>query len=89
MTLHTAKGLEFPVVFITGLEEGLLPDSRAAEVPARLEEERRLFYVGMTRAEDELYLTWAATRRERRNSCSRFLQELEQEEAGRGDAGGR
>ena len=89
MTLHRVKGLEFPVVFVTGLEEGLLPDYRAVEVPAKLEEERRLFYVGMTRAEDELYLSWAATRRERRNSRSRFLQELEQEEADRGDAGGR
>ncbi len=89
MTLHTAKGLEFPVVFITGLEEGLLPDSRAAEVPARLEEERRLFYVGMTRAEDELYLTWAARRRERSNNRSRFLRELENGKADTGDTGSR
>ncbi len=87
-TLHRAKGLEFPVVFVTGLEEELLPDYRATEAPARLEEERRLFYVGMTRAEDELYLTWAATRKDtfdkpRQNEASRFLQELETGESTR------
>ena len=63
MTLHTAKGLEFPVVFITGLEEGLFPLSRALDDPALLEEERRLFYVGITRAERKLYVTWARSRR--------------------------
>jgi DNA helicase-2/ATP-dependent DNA helicase PcrA len=63
MTLHTAKGLEFPVVFIAGLEDGLFPLSRSFEDPALLEEERRLFYVGITRAEQKLYLTWARSRR--------------------------
>lgn len=63
MTLHNAKGLEFPVVFIAGLEEGLFPLARSYDDPASLEEERRLFYVGITRAEDKLHLTWARQRR--------------------------
>jgi DNA helicase-2/ATP-dependent DNA helicase PcrA len=63
MTIHTAKGLEFPMVVIAGLEEGLFPLSRSNEDPERLEEERRLFYVGITRAERVLLLTWARTRR--------------------------
>jgi DNA helicase-2/ATP-dependent DNA helicase PcrA len=63
MTMHTAKGLEFPMVVIAGLEEGLFPLSRSIEDPERLEEERRLFYVGITRAERTLILTWARTRR--------------------------
>jgi DNA helicase-2/ATP-dependent DNA helicase PcrA len=63
MTLHNAKGLEFPVVFISGLEDGLFPLSRAYDDPAQLEEERRLFYVGITRAEDKLFLTHARQRR--------------------------
>ncbi len=63
MTLHNAKGLEFPVVFITGLEDGLFPLSRAYDEPAALEEERRLFYVGITRAMDKLYLCHARQRR--------------------------
>ncbi len=63
MTLHNAKGLEFPVVFIAGLEEGLFPLSRAYDDPSALEEERRLFYVGITRAEDKLSLSWARQRR--------------------------
>ncbi len=63
MTLHNAKGLEFPVVFITGLEEGLFPLARAREEPALLEEERRLFYVGITRAEEVLFITHARSRR--------------------------
>ncbi len=63
MTLHNAKGLEFPVVFLTGLEEGLFPLARAMENPSQLEEERRLFYVGVTRAEDVLYVTHARSRR--------------------------
>jgi len=63
MTLHNAKGLEFPVVFIAGLEDGLFPLGRAYDDPEALEEERRLFYVGVTRAEDKLYLTHARQRR--------------------------
>jgi DNA helicase-2/ATP-dependent DNA helicase PcrA len=63
MTLHNAKGLEFPVVFISGLEDGLFPLSRAYDDPKTLEEERRLFYVGVTRAQDKLYLTHARQRR--------------------------
>ena len=63
MTLHNAKGLEFPVVFITGLEDGLFPLARAYDDPKMLEEERRLFYVGITRAERKLYLTHAEERR--------------------------
>src|SRR5260221_630186 len=63
MTLHNAKGLEFPVVFITGLEDGLFPLARAYDEPALLEEERRLFYVGITRAERKLFLSHAEERR--------------------------
>ena len=63
MTLHNAKGLEFPYVFISGLEDGLFPLARAFEDPALMEEERRLFYVGITRAERKLYLTHAEQRR--------------------------
>ena len=63
MTLHNAKGLEFPLVFISGMEEGLFPLGRAYDDPDSLEEERRLFYVGITRAEDKLTLSWARQRR--------------------------
>src|SRR5439155_5756764 len=63
MTLHNAKGLEYLVVFITGLEDGLFPLAKAYEDPPLLEEERRLFYVGITRAERKLYLTYAEERR--------------------------
>ncbi|HEX6631825.1 MAG TPA: UvrD-helicase domain-containing protein, partial [Gemmatimonadaceae bacterium] len=63
MTMHNAKGLEFPVVFVTGLEDGLFPLARAYDDPAMLEEERRLFYVGITRAERKLVLTHADQRR--------------------------
>jgi DNA helicase-2/ATP-dependent DNA helicase PcrA len=63
MTLHNAKGLEFPIVFITGMEDGLFPMMRAYDAPADLEEERRLFYVGVTRAENKLYLAHAKRRR--------------------------
>ena len=79
MTLHSAKGLEFPVVFIAGLEEGLFPLSRSLEKQEQLAEERRLFYVGSTRAKDRLYLSYARTRRrfgETVNIKSRFLEEL-------------
>lgn len=63
MTVHTAKGLEFPVVFIAGMEDGLFPLGRAFDDPDMLEEERRLLYVGITRAERKLYCTWAMSRR--------------------------
>jgi len=63
MTLHNAKGLEFPTVFLAGLENGLFPMGRSFDDPAQLEEERRLFYVGITRAEDCLFLSWARERR--------------------------
>ncbi len=80
MTLHNAKGLEFPVVFIGGLEEGLLPLSRAAESAEGLEEERRLLYVGITRSQDRLYLSHAGRRwragGESRSAASSFLDEL-------------
>jgi DNA helicase-2/ATP-dependent DNA helicase PcrA len=80
MTLHAAKGLEFPVVLIAGLEEGLFPHSRSSEDEAELEEERRLCYVGMTRARSQLVLTSAARRRVfgeyQGTEPSRFLDEI-------------
>lgn len=79
MTLHAAKGLEFRVVFIAGLEEGLFPLSRSLENPSELEEERRLFYVGITRAKERLYLSCARNRRrfaDMINLKSRFLNEI-------------
>jgi len=79
MTLHAAKGLEFRVVFIAGLEEGLFPLSRSLENPSELEEERRLFYVGITRAKERLYLSCARNRRrfaDMINLKSRFLDEI-------------
>jgi len=80
MTLHSAKGLEFPLVFMAGMEEGLFPHSMSAEEPGRLEEERRLCYVGITRAMKKLYLTYAESRRlhgkETFNRSSRFVNEI-------------
>jgi DNA helicase II / ATP-dependent DNA helicase PcrA len=80
MTLHTAKGLEWPLVVMTGLEHGLFPLARAEEQPAGLEEERRLCYVGLTRAKDKLYLSWARARRRggelRPGIPSRFLKAI-------------
>ncbi len=80
MTLHTAKGLEFPVVFLTGLEDGVFPHMRSMGDPAELEEERRLAYVGITRARTALYVTRATTRSAwgapSYNPPSRFLDEL-------------
>jgi len=80
MTMHASKGLEFPVVFIAGLEEGLFPLEIAAREKSELEEERRLFYVGATRAEQFLYLSWARSRyrygERQTNTRSRFLDEI-------------
>jgi DNA helicase-2/ATP-dependent DNA helicase PcrA len=80
MTLHTAKGLEFPVVFLTGMEDGTFPHLRALGDPKELEEERRLAYVGITRARERLYLTRAAVRSAwgapQYNPPSRFLDEI-------------
>ena len=85
LTMHNAKGLEFPYVFIAGLEEGLFPHTRSLESPSGMEEERRLCYVGMTRAEKKLYLTHARFRRKffgspaERCIPSRFLKEVPRE----------
>jgi len=80
MTLHNAKGLEFPIVFITGLEDGLFPLSQAFDDPDKLEEERRLFYVGITRAERKLFISFAETRRRNgemsQSVKSRFLKDI-------------
>ncbi|MCL2788689.1 MAG: UvrD-helicase domain-containing protein [Micrococcales bacterium] len=83
MTLHTAKGLEFPVVFLTGMEDGTLPHARSIADAQELEEERRLAYVGVTRARERLYLTRASTRatwgRFREFAPSRFLSDIPEE----------
>ncbi|MBI2123238.1 MAG: ATP-binding domain-containing protein, partial [Armatimonadetes bacterium] len=82
-TLHSAKGLEFSVVFLAGVEEGLFPHARALEEEGGLEEERRLCYVGMTRAKQQLYLSYARTRAIFGTTMpgipSRFLDEVPQE----------
>ncbi len=87
MTLHSAKGLEFPQVFIVGMEEGMFPSQMSLDEGGRLEEERRLAYVGVTRAMQKLTLTYAETRRlygkEVYHRPSRFIGELP-EECGRG-----
>ncbi len=86
MTLHAAKGLEFPVVFMIGMEETIFPHSRALYDQSEMEEERRLCYVGMTRAREELYLTYASSRMlyggMQHNPPSRFLSEIDAETAG-------
>jgi DNA helicase-2/ATP-dependent DNA helicase PcrA len=83
MTLHSAKGLEFPVVFMAGMEEGLFPHQSALTDPEEMEEERRLCYVGMTRARERLYMVYAEKRRlygsVQWNSPSRFVQEIPSE----------
>jgi DNA helicase-2/ATP-dependent DNA helicase PcrA len=83
MTLHSAKGLEFPLVFLVGLEDGLFPSQKSLDEPGRLEEERRLAYVGITRARQTLILSYAESRRlhgsETYNRPSRFLHELPRE----------
>jgi len=92
MTLHAAKGLEFPVVFIVALEDGLLPHERVGQHPDELEEERRLTFVGITRAQEELQLSYAVTRDfrgvRRRTIPSSFLLEMPREEMEIVDAAG-
>jgi DNA helicase II / ATP-dependent DNA helicase PcrA len=97
LTMHNAKGLEFPIVFIAGLEEGLFPHSRSLDSEGAMEEERRLFYVAMTRAETKLHLSWARYRRRfgggqpEQSTSSRFLTEVPRAlvDAVRGDQGHR
>lgn len=83
MTLHAAKGLEFPIVFMIGMEEGIFPHSRSLMDKHELEEERRLCYVGITRAKDRLYLTFAKRRlffgQRTAGVMSRFLFDLPEE----------
>ena len=83
MTLHSAKGLEFPAVFLTGMEEGVFPHARSMNDPEEIEEERRLCYVGLTRARDRLYLSWALHRRIHGYGVgepSRFLTEMPEDQ---------
>jgi DNA helicase-2/ATP-dependent DNA helicase PcrA len=83
MTFHLAKGLEFPVVFLVGMEEGLFPHSRSIDEPEELEEERRLCYVGLTRAKEKIFMTLAVRRHlyggDQFNLPSRFLEEMPEE----------
>jgi DNA helicase-2/ATP-dependent DNA helicase PcrA len=83
MTIHSAKGLEFPLVFLAGVEEGMFPSQMSHEEPGRLEEERRLCYVGMTRAMQKLYMTYAESRRlygqDKYHTPSRFIKEIPSE----------
>ena len=83
MTLHSAKGLEFEVVFLVGFEEGILPHSRCLINESEIEEERRLCYVGITRAKDYLYITYATQRlyfgKSSLNEPSRFLADIPSE----------
>ncbi|HEY8690303.1 MAG TPA: UvrD-helicase domain-containing protein [Chitinophagaceae bacterium] len=92
MTIHAAKGLEFPVIFVGGLEETLFPNSMAINTKEELEEERRLFYVAITRAKHRLYLTYANTRYRfgnlTQNEPSRFIDELPEKYLDRAFAGG-
>ena len=80
MTMHSAKGLEFPLVFIAGMEEGLFPHKMSSDDPDKLEEERRLAYVGITRAREQLFLSWSEKRRlwgnETYQQISRFINEI-------------
>ncbi len=77
-TIHASKGLEYPAVFIVGCEENLFPHFKSIDTAAKLQEERRLMYVAMTRAEKYLYLSWANFRRNQYNERSRFLDEIEE-----------
>jgi DNA helicase-2/ATP-dependent DNA helicase PcrA len=83
MTLHSVKGLEFPLVFLVGMEEGLFPHQRSSQEPGKMEEERRLCYVGITRAREQLVVTSAEVRRlyggENYNMLSRFIREIPDE----------
>jgi DNA helicase-2/ATP-dependent DNA helicase PcrA len=92
MTIHSAKGLEFPVVFVGGLEETLFPNAMSINTREELEEERRLFYVAVTRAKQRLWLTYANTRYRfgnlSQNDPSRFINELPEERLDRAFAGG-
>jgi DNA helicase-2/ATP-dependent DNA helicase PcrA len=84
MTLHSAKGLEFPTVFVTGLEEGVFPHTRSLGDAEEIEEERRLCYVGLTRARQRVFLSWALHRRLRgyeQGEASRFLEEIPEHQA--------
>ena len=96
LTLHSAKGLEYPVVFLAGLEEGMLPHSRSMDSPQEVAEERRLLYVGMTRAMDRLYLSYAfrrgwggGYRGDEPTAPSRFLADIPDEALGRSEGRGR